>query len=109
VTLNLQVSRIATEGSCSDNGLNTQATTYTVGDLYVHAISTTADPTIVTGARLGWQNLNVMRQLWPIVEIPLFWPPPITMTEAMAEGFPGTMYEFGAQINRRRQGMAEGR
>jgi hypothetical protein len=95
----------AKDGS-GDDALNTQATTYTVGHLYVHAISSVR-PWVISSAILMPQTVSTIRQLWPIIEVPMTWPPPLSLTEEGAESFPGTMYRFAAAMNRRNEAAPE--
>jgi hypothetical protein len=104
--LHHESSEIIFEGIPSDNALNTQATTYSVGHVYVHAVSSTQSlfidhvrPNLLFG-------LNRTFQLWPIVEDVLRWPPPLSFTEDDAQAAPGTLYRYGAEVNRRSQGLS---
>jgi hypothetical protein len=54
---------------------NTQTTSYVVGRLYVHAVSSA-----VSGGALNWQfqgrDRQVLRQIWPASTYSVVWPPP---------------------------------
>lgn len=94
------------EDGSSDNSLNTQATTYSVGHLYVHAISS-KNASFIAGSRNGLLSMNWLRQLWPVIDDPFDWPPPLSLTEADAESLPGTLYRAGSAVNRRNQSPPE--
>jgi hypothetical protein len=53
---------------------NTQSTTYSVGELFIHAISS-AYPKCVSEFHLTRSALPILFQIWPVRATPLRWPP----------------------------------
>jgi len=88
------------EGAESYDALDTQATTYTVGHIYVHAVSS-RHREFVDGVRIDLWGANRLEQLWPVIHTPLNWPPLLRLTEQDAESIPGTLYGFAASLNKR--------
>lgn len=98
----------ALEDGSREDALNTQCTTYSVGHLYVHAISS-KNAGWINRTRTGLGSTSWLRQLWPVIDAPLIWPPPLSLTEADAESIPGALYRAGAAINRRIEEATKGR
>ncbi len=76
--------------------MNAQTTTYAVGRLYIHALSSA-----VPGGALDWQfqgrDHDLLRQLWPTAPYSLLWPPP-TMNDKDADRIAGALMEFSLRI-----------
>jgi hypothetical protein len=76
--------------------LNTQTTTYVVGQLYVHVISSA-----VSGGALDWQfqgrDRAILRPIWPDSPYGFAWPPP-TMNDRDADRIAGSMMELGLRV-----------
>jgi hypothetical protein len=78
---------------------NTQATTYTVGKLYVHAFSSVRGD-VVRGWKVGTRAAHWLRQIWPSIEETIVWPP-FPMSENHAWEIPGALHDFATAVNRR--------
>jgi len=76
--------------------LNTQTTTYVVGQLYVHVLSSA-----VSGGALDWRfqgrDREVLRQLWPDSPYGFMWPPPTTDDDD-ADRIAGSMMQLGLRV-----------
>lgn len=87
-------------GAPIDNeALNTQATTYTVGHVYVHAVSS-VDPKFVAGVHANPRE-NRLVQIWPVLSDLRTWPETLSLSHAEANGIPGTLYRYAVELNRR--------
>jgi hypothetical protein len=76
--------------------LNTQTTTYVVGKLYIHALSSG-----VSGGALDWRfqgrDLRILRQIWPASEYGVMWPPP-TMNDRDADRIAGALMQLSLRV-----------
>ena len=70
---------------------NTQSTTYVVGRLFVHVLSSEV---LYEGVDLQFQGANarLLRQIWPPSEFSVLWPPP-TMDDRDADRIAGAMMQ----------------
>jgi len=87
-------------GSGDNDALNTQATSYTVGNLYVHAVSSTI-PAVVDGFKINLWGCPRLVQLWPIINAPQGWPPLVSLSRNDAERIAWAMYDYIGEVNRR--------
>jgi hypothetical protein len=71
---------------------NTQATTFVIGNLYVHTMSTSGDPNFIAGWDWGGpaaRLANRLAQIVPLKETAVVWPPPSLIdleADAVANG-----------------------
>ncbi len=75
---------------------NTQATTFSVGELYVTVLSS-ALIKIVRRWHFGTEGLRLLRQIWPVTRTAVRWPPPYMMGEE-ASLFSGAFFRAGTGI-----------
>lgn len=73
----------SSEGSIARG--NTQTTTFIVGQLYIHAFSSSSMPSLSSRFNLGPLGIQKLAQIWPIRESALVWPPTV-MNDLDADG-----------------------
>lgn len=75
---------------------NTQATTFSVGELYVTVLSS-ALTEVVRRWHFGTEGQRLLRQIWPVVDAIIHWPPAY-MTAEDAASFSGAFFRSGTGI-----------
>jgi hypothetical protein len=87
-----------------DSGLylpNTQTTTFLVGKLYVHVLSSEIER-ITRSQDIRGAGRKLLYRLWPIRSSPVNWPPPLTMSDADAEAIASAFINRARKIARAR-------
>lgn len=96
-TLLVQTPEHVPEGA--DDGVsrpNTQTTTLVVGRLYIHAMSSSV-PNLVDRFVFVGSGTPKLRQIWPIIDDKMDWPPALAITNGEAHSIATAFYNWAAK------------
>jgi hypothetical protein len=88
----------------TDDGLsrlNTQTTTYVIGQAYIHVLTSTYGD-VVSDWRFGSRRASVLTQILPIINDTVSWPPTISMTGDDADFIAGAFFNHCIATERSR-------
>lgn len=75
---------------------NTQTTTFVVGQLYIHAMSSSV-PNLVDRFVFTGSGAPKLRQIWPIINDKVNWPPALAITNGEAHSIATVFYNWAAK------------
>lgn len=75
---------------------NTQATTFVVGQLYIHAMSSSV-PNLIDRFVFTGSGAPKLRQIWPIINDKIDWPPALAITNGAAHSIATAFYNSVAK------------
>jgi hypothetical protein len=88
----------------TDDGLsrlNTQATTYVIGETHIHVLSSIFGD-VISDWRFNSRAASILSQIWPIIDETVSWPPAISMTGDDADFIAGAFFNYCIEMERRR-------